>query len=330
MILTNANIEAELHKLSPSKIVVAYLGRDWKKYIPFPEKIELIIVSPTAGTNKYAVFSLAENIGWEKILLLEKLHAKVYLGDGEAIVGSANLSKNGIDEQGLVELCKKISLEEDMNTVAQFIENTEASAREKPYNLDEKSKIKKLNSYDGEPNRLYPDESEECTLAEFRYYSDAQFYVSWWDGQGRDFNDKSLGEVRGGIVDNWLEVVKEDNMMKFQDSWVLIWKITEKNLPSQRDNLEWLYVHNIYDTFELESRFPKILVQWQGATVPKPPFKLDSAAQKALRFALLQENVMQFFVPTNGLEEESLTLSASSKGLKILLESAQAKLAELN
>ena len=97
-------IQQAIWNLEPSRLAVAYIGRDYDRFIKH-EWIKQIILSPTRGSNPHAIQQLvdAEPIGWNRIQFIPRLHAKIYLGDAAAVVGSANLSKNGLGVEGLWE-----------------------------------------------------------------------------------------------------------------------------------------------------------------------------------------------------------------------------------
>ena len=66
-ILTKNEIKETLWDCKPTKIAVAYLGIDWKTFIPDINCLEDMIVSPNLGTHPRAIKELASLIGWEKI-----------------------------------------------------------------------------------------------------------------------------------------------------------------------------------------------------------------------------------------------------------------------
>ncbi len=104
--LCGSNLGPEIEKLEPTHIQVAYIGMDWKQFINH-KKIEKIIVSPGYPTNPYALDDLISRVGRSKVRALDNLHAKVYLridgSCGKAIVGSPNLTANGLGGYGLYE-----------------------------------------------------------------------------------------------------------------------------------------------------------------------------------------------------------------------------------
>ena len=87
IILTEVEIAKTIRQCMPSKIAVAFLGADWKRFIPDTNRLDYVVLSTELGTNPSAVRALAAEIGWERVLLLDRLHAKVYLSERGAVVG---------------------------------------------------------------------------------------------------------------------------------------------------------------------------------------------------------------------------------------------------
>jgi len=92
-----------IREIQPSRLAVAYIGRDFDQFID-PGWIEQIVLSPRPSSNPNAIRELVDLIEWGRIQFIPELHAKIYLGDQSAVVGSANLSQNGLDVGGLWEV----------------------------------------------------------------------------------------------------------------------------------------------------------------------------------------------------------------------------------
>ena len=80
-ILIESEIQRAIRRCEPSKIAVAYIGTDWNTFVSDVESLGAIIVSPTLGSNPWAITDLAKQIGWDKIFFLDELHAKTYVGN---------------------------------------------------------------------------------------------------------------------------------------------------------------------------------------------------------------------------------------------------------
>ena len=78
-LVSGASIKVGLREVMPTHVAAAYVGRDWRTYID-TQQLKEIVVSPTLGSNPYAIAEIAKDIGWENVHFLINLHAKIYLG----------------------------------------------------------------------------------------------------------------------------------------------------------------------------------------------------------------------------------------------------------
>jgi hypothetical protein len=80
-------------------IAVAYIGDNALDYLPNPEKLVVYCSTAIPGTNPFSLREL-KNAGVE-LYEVRKLHSKVYWSSSNGVViGSANLSNNGLSENG--------------------------------------------------------------------------------------------------------------------------------------------------------------------------------------------------------------------------------------
>ncbi len=100
----SSDISEALEKVAPERIAVAYVGIDWREFIS-AKNLKEIIISPTLGSNPIAISEIVKEIGWENVHFLNNLHSKIYISDYSVIIGSANLSKNAMGNNGLYESC---------------------------------------------------------------------------------------------------------------------------------------------------------------------------------------------------------------------------------
>ena len=104
MLIDSQEIAKALQSLKPRRIAVAYVGKDWEQFLPI-DSLEEVIVAPTVGSKPKAIRQIARRMGgWDNVYLLDNLHAKVFIGEKAAIVGSANLSNNALGMTGLEEV----------------------------------------------------------------------------------------------------------------------------------------------------------------------------------------------------------------------------------
>ena len=83
--------------IRPRRAAVAYIGAAWRDLLGDASELEELVVSPTAGSNPWALEEICEELDWHNVHFLERLHAKIYIGPGRVIVGSPKLSSNGFD-----------------------------------------------------------------------------------------------------------------------------------------------------------------------------------------------------------------------------------------
>lgn len=84
-------------------IAVAYVGRDAASYLLAPGGISLYCWPQAGGTNPYAVEDLVSR--GVQVHFAPRLHAKVYWSRANgALIGSANLTRNALGEDGLQEV----------------------------------------------------------------------------------------------------------------------------------------------------------------------------------------------------------------------------------
>lgn len=82
----------------PVKAAVAYWGAGASGGLGIVPGTDLTIVCDllSGACNPAEIASLRETLGNERVLTLDNLHAKVWIGEGEVIVGSSNASSNGL------------------------------------------------------------------------------------------------------------------------------------------------------------------------------------------------------------------------------------------
>lgn len=123
---------------SPEYIAVAFVGADWREFIPDWKKIKSIVVSPTLGSNPKAIHEIVKELGWEKVEFLDNLHAKLYLGENSAISGSANLTKNGLSGNILHELCTVTHNPQHLKSFKIFFDHIRSKAKDSYPTVEQK------------------------------------------------------------------------------------------------------------------------------------------------------------------------------------------------
>ena len=88
-------LKETLRTIQPVSVAVAYISKAWLTYLDARSLPKTLIVSPTLGSDPSAIDKAINMLGIGNIHFLDELHAKIYLGNQQALVGSCNLSHGG-------------------------------------------------------------------------------------------------------------------------------------------------------------------------------------------------------------------------------------------
>jgi len=286
------DIGKELKKIKPTKVAVAYIGKDWKNHLP-SNKLQAIVLSPTIGSNPDAVQELVDELGWEKVHFLDNLHAKIYIGSAAALVGSANLSSNalGDDEQKkrieVAVLCESAGSLKELNKIFQSILTQAKDA----YPDD---RVKKERLYDlGCQYKEVNSKRKKVASVKFGSYMESSqireakpFKVVWWEDTLEDHEysirvEKRNEKAWGNRVANWLGFARQDSVCPGE--WLLTWKADKDCKCPDIPELSWLYIHDIRPEDGVDD-YPKIAIQWKekctNKYTPRPPFNVNTKGFK--------------------------------------------------
>ncbi len=102
MLLIQDSLSKEIKKLlaieNNLRIAVAFIGDGANQWINAKD-VKIICNLTMGGTNPQEIRRLIERFGKNNIKQIDNLHAKLYIGSEYAIVGSANMSSNGLGNQ---------------------------------------------------------------------------------------------------------------------------------------------------------------------------------------------------------------------------------------
>lgn len=320
-ILTNEEIQEAIKRCKPCQIAVAYIGIDWHDFIPVTTILEAVIVSPTIGMNPKAIVALAKAIGWDKLFFLNELHAKIYLGRLSAIVGSANLTQNGLSGHTLIELCVEINSETGVKEIGRFLTDLKSRAQNLyPTTERKKAQIRELErTWNAAianriiclpPNR--PDKSNNFT--DFEHLGEDHFYVCWYQDGDFELAD-DLKAIENEIQDQ-MHFAKSDNVKT--DKWILTWRINNQSLPFGKVRPEWMYIHEVYDdgVIKGDDDYPKCAIERSDKVTPEPPFELTSEVENAFKRAVIENDVAKYLIQSN---RKIFSLKHSLQGIPTLL-----------
>ena len=292
-ILKGFDIAKSIKQIKPQKIAVAFIGSDFDSYLDDSclKNLESIVLSPTEGSNPKAISKLVKKIGWDKINFLSRLHAKIYIGRDETIVGSSNLSRNGLigDVSGLYEICVKIDSNDKFNEIFNEILN---EAREEFPN--EQSKLNALNNlwriYNKRKSATLEHGSDETTdFEDYDWGKDEHFYMAWYnEPSARDYTDetKDFCNKTKDLIENDMAFAENDKID--ENEWVLCWRC-QKNYDKihRRAKPCWLYIDKVISKGwdDGANRYTKLAVQLKSYSSdrPKPPFEITEEFIESFR-----------------------------------------------
>ena len=295
-LLTTAKAtRAAIRKIMPRRIAVAYVGAQWRDYV-VPKGVEEIIVSPTLGSNPYAIRDLMRALGGDKVHFLDALHAKIYVGAKAAVVGSCNLSQNGMGDGGREEVAIEVTdaatlraLEKTFaryKTMAQAQYRTRKAKDKALENLTKKWHIAVARDLMGDERQVpslvdYPTEEGAPGIHVVPYYDETlQYNVPVVQAA-----IPGIGKAVDDYVSDALSFFEEDEIK--EGDWILAWNAYRNGLPrGQGNGMEWMYVHHVVPGGVTEADETKLTIEAASLRKPKEPFVLDRVTKNAVRAVL--------------------------------------------
>ncbi len=294
------DIAAAIHECNPKYIAVAYIGKDWRKFIPEPKKLKCIVISPTLGTNPNAVSDLVNEIGWDKVEFLDELHAKVYIGAKSVVSGSANLTHNGLSGYGLYELCSVTKNTEHLETYRTYFNDLKSKAVTLYSTITaKKERLTELYRLWGKAvaNSIAVSEPLQTKFEDFELLSNDHFYVSWY--QSADCEYSSDVEAISDFIESDMHFLPTDNIKK--NKWVLMWQKTNSDTADKRVKPTWLYIHDLFDNGIKDQGYEYTTVAIERNDLEKPaePFRLTPEVIEALKLAVESETNSKYFIQSD-------------------------------
>lgn len=314
-ILTANEIKKAILRCNPKKIAVAYIGIDWKTFIPNTNELEEIVLSPTVGTNPRAIKDLAKEIGWENVFFLNELHAKVYIGSKTAIIGSANLTSNGLSGENLTELCVEVKSHDSLHNLMNTFEKLKkASKKQYLTTKSKKMRLKELEKIWGAAvaNKILTEKHRPNNqFSNFELLDDDDFYVLWYQEMNCKYSDV-VKDIESVMLDD-IHFLESDDVKVNQ--WVLAWRITDKSKPMKP---YWLYIHEVFPKGVTDKNYPysKLAIQRSDKKIPSPPFKITKEISNAFKNAVIQKNISKYLIQD---DKELFNLKYSLKGIPMLI-----------
>ena len=303
----SSELRSAIKRISPTHIAVAFVGAGWRGYIN-TDDLQEIIISTGLGSNPKAIEEIMEEIGAKNVYLLDKLHSKIYLGEGSALLGSVNLSDNGFSDAGLWETAVEIDDNESVQQLKELLMRYKKEA--KSLYPTETKKFKKLEemhyswnkaSRFGHVNRANTQEKSPDIL---KYNSKLdRIHVAWHDEGGAEYDPETIAiaipESKPYLPDDFfadsMPFLEDDNEVQ-QGDWLLCWQSKPSDgLPDKRTKISWLFVDDVISGgYRENGSYTKIAAQRESREHVPEPFKLDDDVKDALHKALSDDKFSIF------------------------------------
>ncbi len=224
------------------RCAVAFWGRGATKLFRTGERARLICNLRAGGTNPHEIEALLKD--GHEVRQNDALHAKVYIGGGRAVVGSANLSANGLGLEA-AEVGHWIEAGVVIRDLGEVSAWFEAVWR--------KPETRGITKADARSAKRLWENRRSCkpSLTSFRHFdveSDRLPLVVWHAPGETRVNFKSVeeqiglkGEAAQRAVEDSIEVQgpAEEPLLR-EGTWLLWWKLNADGTPSRRSPPTWL------------------------------------------------------------------------------------------
>lgn len=293
VLVTAKHIRKALHDINPLRIAVAFVGSGWKKYIA-TEHLQEIVVSPSFGSNPKAIEEIMMEIGDENVYFLDQLHAKIYIGKEAALVGSCNLTDNGIAESRLLESAVLLNKSSSIQKLQSSFDTYKKLATTRYPNLQ--AKKDKLRTLTRQWNTavwhdLISDESAEPAVVDYKSDLDT-IHIVWYDPGDVEYNSDVIGaqlpDSKGVLLDDYFSEVLlflEEDQVK-QGDWILCWHCKKNGYPRKNGDVSWMRVHHVVPHGIVDDEYTKLVGEAKNLKPGNIPFRLDPTTKGIIRDAL--------------------------------------------
>lgn len=281
-LIHGSEIQRALREVVPTRIAVAYVGIDWATYIE-ANLLKEIVLSPTLGSNPSAIMEIADQLGWENVHFLDNLHAKIYLGEAKAAVGSFNLTANGLSAEGLEEAGIVVQESRALARLHALLESYKSQAV--AMYPTTKEKLERVAVLRAQWDRAVKtgairNDAKPRDLPGYQSLAPDEFYVCWVAGEV-EYNEDV---VPMAMIEDAVSFLEGDKIQP--DRWILCWYARNDGLPDERRKPYWLHVDEVLSNGALDEQYTKLAIERNDRCPLPPPFELTDAAVSALRAVL--------------------------------------------
>jgi len=312
-------IKEELRQVAPERIAVAYIGLDWQSFVDVSTLNE-IIVAPTAGSSADAIAELVRKLGWDRVHFLRELHAKIYIGQTSAAVGSFNLTANGLSGHALSEagyiVETSAALDELRALYGSLKEQAMRQFRTQASKEKQLSALREQNEKLRNAGAKIPRPEAGRSLAEYEPVTDTDFYCTYYGTEDLEFDPAALRKYApekftAPDADPYelaaMHVAFLENDDVHPGHWILLWQVGEGNDIPESLQVGWMYVNAVIPAGAIDevNAYTTVAVQWKNARGKgAPPFKLGAPEKAALRKVLASGKFSEFLPSSDGKDWE--------------------------
>jgi len=315
LLIEDGSIAERITRIKPTHIATAYIGRNWSDYVDV-SALESVVLSPTVGSSCAAIWDLIETLGWDKVHFLNQLHAKFYLSPKGAVLGSSNLSNNGLQGSGgLIEAAVAMNSMEHPNQLKRLKAwhrvLMELAGNSYPTVQSKRKQLKWLewvqhqaSMIDGYPNQGNPQtkaQKKGRDIADYDLdFKQEDIHILGWSytmdhdekqlrSQARQKNPRMSSKALDDTLENaqkyYISLDKHQHRIVQQGQWVLMWKAKEDNWePRGNGDVDWLHVDCILKTTSKdEDADPHVAHEFRRMRKDEVPFVLTKSVKQAIR-----------------------------------------------
>ncbi|MBY0567453.1 MAG: phospholipase D family protein [Hyphomonadaceae bacterium] len=275
------------------RFAVAFWGRGAPEALGLKDgRYKIICNLEMGGTNPHVIRALdaaeIERTGFTKrIRQRDDLHAKVFICDHLALVGSANASANGLgfegaEAKGWLEAGIRIDDPTTLKTIADWFANTWKSADRISGDDIERAVLAWKQRRRAKPtllglNKLDPD-ADDVPL------------INWW-GDGDYEVAESVNDDDRLLIDDSVEIEHDDDRaVLFPGRWVLYWKRNlRSSLPNKSAKLELVQLGRVAaSAVRMEGGTKFLDVALRADEPGPPPFEITDEFTRTFKRLIAQ------------------------------------------
>lgn len=311
LLTEDGSIAKHIKEIKPTHIATAYIGGDWSDYVDAKD-IKSIVISPTIGSSALAIWDLVKEIGFRKVHFLDALHAKFYWSRQAAVLGSSNLSNNGLQGPGgLYEAAVAMNSDEhadQLKDLKRMHERLVAHAKAKyPTEADKRAKLKWLTDLqqrtslvDGFPMPGKPKSKKKkggVRLQDFNHrLKRERIHIIGYD---RPLNQtkEEVGEqlvlenskVQEHAFNHYMGINKGDDVER--GHWILGWATRKHSwAPATNGWIGWIHVDFVLDGVSTDEESELVAREGRHMRADEVPFVLDNMVKDAFRRLITQRD----------------------------------------